>query len=1187
MNQLGTGVARYPLHGGYFRSTPRPMQQPNDEEVPLLNSRQLALLVLLVSTGLAITWLVNRVQPVKETASHSSPQVQAPPAELTEHSPSATPTPPTSRARITGVVRDLHTNKSLGGAEVALTSVRSFSFVTHATATTDPAGRFALLADDPLLLTSGDLMLQVSAEGYVPYQHTHAVTPIHGENLDVGALRLRPGFRVEGTVLLPSGVAARVGAVHLIDTLETARRGRLDGTRVQGAALIQEDGSFVTFVNGPRFALQATVPNYAPSFSEVLSVDSSQRVEIHVRPESVLQGRVLDTAGNPIMNAKVTAGAFMSKQSPDHRFGYYLGHWSAETASRGEFTIAGLPEGGRLTVLCSHAEYREARVLDASTDQELEIRMLEGRVLRARFVTQDEHEVFPKSIRIRTPEGETVSLRRQSGTYTSEPFRSDSSAGQLSAEGYLSQLLSWPEGPGLHDLGVVNLETGLFFQVHLLDSKGQPVRGHVRVAPTDSSRTPFNLFFAMSQGVLHSTNVNGELTLGGLLDLPYAISASAPGYTSRKAYGIPTLEGTDLAIALSQSGTWSVRIVDENNAPIGDAEVELQSAEVEFSAVSRAGEDGLVRFVDVPMQVDLTASARAPGFRSRSFLVDALTQSPEQAADHALLPGASVEIRVADERGSPVSGAIVQLEPAGSPEIEISETSIESLTDRDGQTVIRGLAAGPYQLTVSAPGYADAENSVHIASTGARTNIYLANEEQATIVGRVFYDDGSAVPNASVSLEPGEHPWGFRNRVSTDASRDGSYTLSIPEPFEGQVSLSVSWGTAQETILSANSLNELPREIVVPRGGDLRFFLVDETGAPFSGEAELSVSAVEHDFEASWRYRPTSGSLHVEFEDLPAGVLRLDVQAAGYRAQNTPLDISIEPDTRREVVLTLAPERSPEPFFVIVVDELGRPIPAAIVEVTTAKDDLLGGITGSLLDSIWCQTNSEGLAEWLGFSNAKYEISVVKRGFQEFERELIPTPELTVTLLASASLRVEVTDERGRSEPDVKIRVQQISGTEESGALDGLVGSFVDGWLASLLPKELLESDSSSEHFSGLDPGQHRLSVITRECFEHIEVVELSPKQSVDLEVVVPTAFQISGRASQTNRPLANVQIEVVSLDQLHPGNATLRTNENGNFSASFRRPGEYSFRILGPAEGPPALSVRIQPNGFVTLDFE
>ena len=69
----------------------------------------------------------------------------------------------------------------------------------------------------------------------------------------------------------------------------------------------------------------------------------------------------------------------------------------------------------------------------------------------------------------------------------------------------------------------------------------------------------------------------------------------------------------------------------------------------------------------------------------------------------------------------------------------------------------------------------------------------------------------------------------------------------------------------------ADSVDKLPSEILVPRGADLVIYLVDEEQRPFLGEASLDVTNAEQETSTSASYRPTSGSLQVEFLDLPTG----------------------------------------------------------------------------------------------------------------------------------------------------------------------------------------------------------------------------------------------------------------------------------------------------------------------------
>ncbi len=1154
-----------------------------------MSPKRLVPLISLILAGLACLWFFTTDPPATMTPPRSEEQ---PPRQRIRPNRHVVPTVPETNPEapifVAGSVRDLCTGESLVSAEVGLSSSAGLSAaVALATTRTDADGRFSFSVNDLTVPTRGYLSLHVSAEGYVPYDHAQALAPAPGESADVGVLRLTPGARVEGTVYLPSGAAADFGTIHLIDVLAPGRRGRLDGMRVQTTAKIREDGRFVTFVRGPHFVLQATVPEHAPGFTEVLSTESVKPVEIRLSRGTALEGRILDAEGNPIAKVNIAASVFTPRHGPDSRLGYYGGQWVSETDRDGDFSIAGLPPDSRLFLSCSHAEYRDVSVHRVTPDQFVEICMLSGRVLRASFVNSGGSSIFPSLVTLRTPEGESVRFWRDSASYVSECFRADSTAGQLGARGFLSQLVTWPPGTGLHDLGVVTLEVGPYIQVSLVNLEGHPVPGQIHAVPADSSGTPSNLVFALTQAIPYSTNKAGVATIGGLFDVPYDIVASSPNFTAGEIQAVPSVEGTAVVVTLRRPGSWSVCVTDVSGSPIANTEIELRDDESGFSAVSRAGAGGVVRFQQVPLQVALKAVARAQGFLSHAFPVTPLERSEGRTdSDIRLVRGIDVLFTVTSERGEPVSGALVSLKPEKAAADSDPEISTESLTDGEGHAHLRGLIPGKHRLVVSAIGRPAFEDVVHFAEGGAPVHVRLGSEAQWSVAGRVSYEGGSAVPNADVCLEPGEYPFGFSDRVCTQASSDGSFTLSLRKPLDGQVSLLVQWG-CQEKVLMAESVDKLPSEVVVPRGADLIVYLVDEEQRPFLGEARFDVTNAEHEVSTSASYRPTSGTLHVEFKDLSTGPTRLNATAAGYRIKGSPWEAALDTGAQREVTLTAVPARSPKPFTTRVVDEFGRAVPAALVEVSPAEDDLVEGLFGSLYDSTWCQTNSRGVAEWLGFPDVKYTVSVSKRGFQEFEHQSLPTEQRTVTLKASATLWVEVNDELGVPAEDVRIHIRSLEGSEGTEEAAGLAEDLIDVWLPRLLPKELQESSDSLRYYCGLEPGKHRLRIKTDECFEHHQVVELAPEQSLTVEVVLPRAFEISGRTTLRGRPLPRTRIEAVSLDPGYPGVAVLETDQHGSFAAAFRRAGQYSFGLLESEGESPVLPIEVGPGSYVTLDFE
>jgi protocatechuate 3,4-dioxygenase beta subunit len=194
----------------------------------------------------------------------------------------------------------------------------------------------------------------------------------------------------------------------------------------------------------------------------------------------------------------------------------------------------------------------------------------------------------------------------------------------------------------------------------------------------------------------------------------------------------------------------------------------IHSALPEDSVVAFTGADGRFTLTgeivrrkpgepsDAGLPTQPVLVARADGFADFAHACFDLPCGPYDAGDLQLVPGATVEGRVVDERGWPVAGARVAADADSQHEpqcpIDVASWLHAAVADDDGRFVLPGLPAGSISLQLSAAGRAPLELEPFKVSAGAVTDrgeILLA--AGGLLAGTVVDPQGAPVPGARVT----------------------------------------------------------------------------------------------------------------------------------------------------------------------------------------------------------------------------------------------------------------------------------------------------------------------------------------------------------------------------------------------------------------------------------------------------
>lgn len=220
-------------------------------------------------------------------------------------------------------------------------------------------------------------------------------------------------------------------------------------------------------------------------------------------------------------------------------------------------------------------------------------------------------------------------------------------------------------------------------------------------------------------------------------------------------------------IAATPGAAVDVSVTDEELQPVANARVraiqrpKLDEASRVFEGLTDAR--GAITLSGLDSAIPVKYQVSATGFS------DLILQSPGAVPtlDIELKRPESVFVRVTDQAGSPVSGALMK-----------ANTGPSIVTDQNGEGTLPGLSAGAVTLSVTRIGYVPGEEQVVIPAVRQIEIILTAAQTVAAkVVGR---RTGLVVPGAQIESTPAV--------VST--TTDGAGEFSLPS-FAGVVELTI------------------------------------------------------------------------------------------------------------------------------------------------------------------------------------------------------------------------------------------------------------------------------------------------------------------------------------------------------------------------------------------------------------
>lgn len=570
-------------------------------------------------------------------------------------------------------------------------------------AETDAEGRFRI-ATAP---TRGEVLLRAEAPGLATVEATAALGATD-MRLVLGA-----GGAVSGRLRAADGGAVEGGEVRLFPAAEPRQIQRdEDGERVGGLAAVPHTAGLFRFpqVAAGMHELVARVPGHQPLVVPGIEVAEGGEVDLgrlDLRPEAVLDGRVLDAEGEPIVGAKVTVEqAWIGFRSPS------LGNRGREVVSdeQGRFRLGGLSEGTPLGVRTEAEGFVSAARHDVllPRDEPLEIRLGRGGTVFGQVVDAAGEPLAGARLEVRIDR--TADARRRStstwhsaGGETGEDGRFEI-AGVAAAP--LEVLVRHPRRRLWHEQPIGEVGEGeRVGPLRIEVPASVEVTGRVRRgdgAPAAGARVR-----AIQQGpgggssFTVSADALGRFRFPFLRRGPHRVEATL-GFEGRaEAEVMADAEPVELELVLEPTTGIGGRVVDPEGRPVGHGLVRLR----------HDGGEQVARQEERTIQLDERGRFEVVGLDEGSYRL---------AAEVDGLGRAEHPHPVVVRRGTPVEGLVIALAPGARiagrvvgiarddlPQLRIvvseeaSHVGSSVPARADGTFEVRGLPGGRHTLSAS------------------------------------------------------------------------------------------------------------------------------------------------------------------------------------------------------------------------------------------------------------------------------------------------------------------------------------------------------------------------------------------------------------------------------------------------------------------------------------------------------
>ena len=660
---------------------------------------------------------------------------RAAPGELSPQEPK-----PAQFYKIAGRVVD-ESNRPVKGARVSLISsspqILAGALPVSDTSpplliTTKADGGFELLAP-----TSAKSRVLAFASGYTPARLE--VSANRSTDPAPIVLRLMRGLDARGRVIDEHGVAVLGATITAHNAKPDYDRSMIVG--LEPRAKSDANGRFVLKgLETATYKLKISRPNFGTTVVNDIHIKSgtANKIEdVELLPDTDVRGHVIDSAGQPITNAKISATSGEVNTT------------RTTTDNTGAFALRGFSSGTRILLKTVAPGFVETSTTVIAPEPDAAITLVQQGSLRGRV--QDAETLTPiQTFRITFSYGlNPKTFTSDDGSFELTSLPPGRSSFMAVAKGYQPAELKGIEiHPGEPTEPIVfSLFKGVKLSGRVVDAvTGKGVGNAALIYHIAGERKSAEWQF-YSRMTAKRTDEEGNFTLDGLPKEKVTIIATAPSYGEASQTVIPDENGA-VQIALAKGGSISGRVIGSNAATsIRETKVSLLNLRDMTELIIPTDDTGAFFFGSmVAGRYQLTAINKLGRSQSQEIT---LQESEELKNVNLLLKaGSTIRGKVTGLRSDELPVAEIVVEAAGG-------FTTEASTLADGSYVVNGIPNGRVQLTAQTYAQRSLTKSIQLDDGMQELTLDIQFPTEARLSGRVTRN-GQAVTHVNVRVWPRE-----------------------------------------------------------------------------------------------------------------------------------------------------------------------------------------------------------------------------------------------------------------------------------------------------------------------------------------------------------------------------------------------------------------------------------------------
>ncbi|MEO8360575.1 MAG: carboxypeptidase-like regulatory domain-containing protein [Vicinamibacteria bacterium] len=528
-----------------------------------------------------------------------------------------------------------------------------------------------------------------------------------------------------------------------------------------------------------RVVIRARLRGYAAATATSIPPTG---LKFRLEPGRSLSGLVIDSAGRPVVKAKVTLRPTLSILGDNIKLvSNASGRFEALGLKMAPYDVTVLADGfapllkdavgadtSSLTIALERAARATGRFVDEAN------KPIKGSArLRAWAASEKVPTELDRIVTVDT---------KADGTFELSGLKTGTNSIELRAEDFakLDRKVEVGKAGEVIALGDVKFERGLVLRGRVMGDAETPVPG-ARIMATRGVRgftTEPSIFFA-------DAGTDGRFELKGLIMDTYQLAVTAEGFAPQTSKGAPSDDV--LQITMKPVVAVTGHLVDSEGAHVGRARVMIQKSTNGPGGSAVSTTDG--RFsVELGETGEMQLSVTAEGFKP---LTQAIQATPGlDLGDLILSRGLKVHGTVVDARGTAIAGARVENQTTRQFPATFAET------DDKGQFDLTGISEGRVRLSATHSQYTSGQTYVEVKEGEEPDDVKITLGTGGRIEGTVRHRDGSPVGQALVQMfatsfnDPLKPPTGAPPMTVTQS--DGSFV--IEHIYPGSMSLVLMTG---------------------------------------------------------------------------------------------------------------------------------------------------------------------------------------------------------------------------------------------------------------------------------------------------------------------------------------------------------------------------------------------------------